>query len=182
MAEAHLELGQLVEAADLYQRVISELGEGQLAVAAQEKLNALDRQLGRVSISSTPSGARIEIGGRDMGTAPLAEVRLPAGSIEIRATSGGRSEVQTLDVEAGGSHAVRFDLVEVAPPPPVMIATEIEEEEEEPVTGKWWFWTAIVGGVVIAGSVTAAVIATQPDGFELTGELGRHSLEEFQKR
>src|SRR5262245_35536866 len=55
MAEAHRELNELVEAANLYQRVIAELApESELVATAKDKLAELDAQLGKISVNTEP--------------------------------------------------------------------------------------------------------------------------------
>jgi hypothetical protein len=180
MAEAHRELDNLLEAASLYERVMNEVpSDSPLVSAAQEKLQELDGRLGRISVSTEPSGAKIEIGGREVGTSPVDDVRVPAGRVEVRATLDGNTKTETVDVEAGSARAVEIDLVQmfVEPPPP---PPPPGGDEDESIAEKWWFWTLIGVGVVGAGTA-AALIATSGDDFVPMGELGYTRLDEWRK-
>jgi hypothetical protein len=176
MAEAHRELGELVEAANLYQRLMAELPpDSPLVQNAEEKLAELDHQLGRISVWTIPEGARIEIAGREAGASPVQDLRVLPGSVEVRATHETVTKTELVEVEAGASRSIELDLIEVAPPPP-----PLEVVEEDPITKKWWFWTVIGVGVLAVGTA-AAVAATSGDGFRPMGELGTTELSDWRK-
>jgi hypothetical protein len=176
MAEAHRELGELAEAADRYEQVIAELpADSTLVSAAQERLSELDPQLGRLSVSTEPAGAQIQIAGKEAGESPVSNVRVSPGTIEVTATLGATTKTDTVELAAGESREVAFDLVELVetppPPPPV--------EEEYSIAEQWWFWTAI--GVAVVAGTAAAVVATTGDDFRPTGELGTFPLADWKQ-
>jgi hypothetical protein len=179
MAEAHRELDNLLEAAALYERVTKEVpADSPLIGNAQEALQKLDRRLGRVSVSSEPSGAYVRVAGRDAGSAPVYDIRVAPGKVEIEATLDGNTKTQSVDVEPGETRAVEIDfspmIVEPPPPPPP------GGEEDESIAGQWWFWTLIGVGVVGAATATALIV-TSGDDFVPMGELGYSKLDEWRR-
>ncbi len=180
MAEAHREQGDLVEAANLYERVIVELPEDSpLVAASQDRLTELDARVGHLSVTTEPIGARVEMNGRELGVSPVAELRVPPGTIELRASLDGRSQLESVVVPAGEARSVSIDLVVVSaqPPPPPSVAVV----EETTLVQKWWFWTAIGFGVVAAGTAVA-LVATSGDNFRPQGELPTTSLNDWPRR
>jgi hypothetical protein len=177
IAEAKLELGRAIEAAEGYERVIRELApDSPLVLASKEKLAAADARLGRLSIATLPEGAEIEVGGKAIGTAPIDRLRVDPGSVEVTARLGADARSETIEIAAGEERSVQIDLTPIPPPPPPIV-------EEEPITSKWWFWTAIGAGVVVAGAaVGVAVATTGGDDFVPMGELGTTTLDEWSRR
>lgn len=179
IAEAERELGRLVEAAENYQRVVDEVEpESPLVGAAQEKLDALDQALARVTVSTDPQGAEVRVGDRVLGLSPILDARVEPGmGVEVAVLLGDRRQTRTVDLVAGESQAVSISLIEIAPPPPPPPPIV-----EEPLTSKWWFWTAIGAGIVAAGTAVGVAVATSGDGFDPNPELGTFPFRDFQPR
>jgi hypothetical protein len=64
---------------------------------------------GRIYISSSPSGADIQVAGKTLGKTPKL-VDLPTGSQKITVKSGVQSQTKTLDIQSGTNPSENFSL------------------------------------------------------------------------
>lgn len=64
---------------------------------------------GRIYISSSPSGADIQYGGRSLGKTPRL-VDLPTGTQKVTVKSGSQSQTKTLDIQSGTNPSENFSL------------------------------------------------------------------------
>lgn len=64
---------------------------------------------GRIYISSSPSGADIQVAGKFLGKTPKL-VDLPTGSQKITVKSGEQSQTKTLDIQSGTNPSENFSL------------------------------------------------------------------------
>jgi hypothetical protein len=129
-------------------------------VTAQKKLKVeprgkhklvltLEREKGVLRVESSPPGARIWLGDRELGAAPQKRTLIP-GEYRIKVELEGflpREERVLLDARG---RVLTLSLVARPPPPP------------PPWYKRWYWWTAI-GAVVTAGAVAGIVYALQPD-------------------
>jgi hypothetical protein len=78
----------------------------------QTRANAR-RNIGQVSVTGTPTGARILVNGRPAGTLPLtAPLRLDRGPVEIEVRAAGHAPfTRSLNVTGGGNETVAVTLV-----------------------------------------------------------------------
>ncbi|MEQ9501731.1 MAG: PEGA domain-containing protein [Deltaproteobacteria bacterium] len=199
MAEASIELGELVQAAEYYERFIAESGvrkRSKLRRAAKRRLKRLGKKLSTVDVSQRAVGATVFIDGTKVGTAPLSGHRVLAGTHEVVLDKAGYL-TRTIQLECpAGEHAAVDVALEVRapppppvavtppappPPPPPIVSAPVEPEVDEPVTSKWWFWTAVVGAVA-AGGVATALVVTRSDDFALDGDLGVSSTAEWERQ
>ena len=202
MGEASRELGELVQAADYYERFLAESGipeRSPLSKAARNAIAALEKRLGRITIEGPAFGAEVFVGGRPAGRVPLARIRVLPGVHQVVIQKDGfTSKREEVDVEAGEEARVDATLEPLAappppppppppvasapPPPPITIVTAPPaEEESDSIVETWWFWT-LIGGAVAIG-VGAAVIATTTghEPFELGGDLGVSSTGDWRR-
>jgi hypothetical protein len=189
-ALALLGLRRRGDAADEFERFITEARDAPPAALAHasEALIDLEKQLGRLAITSNAIGA-VGIDGRAVGTTPLT-VHLTPGLHEVRMTAAGRKPWrETLAIQAT---VTTRKLVELAPlelqvarrdpvaPDPAIGPSAIgpsaggpspasRDEPHRAIYGRWWFWGAI-GTAVIAGAAITYV-ATRPPRAPAT-ELG----------
>lgn len=158
---------------------------------AGNKANELPVSLEAVSavltVSSDVAGAQVFVNGRLAGTAPLIELEVPAGSIEIAVKKEGYHDgSQVLSAKPGKDYPIEVKLG--APITSTVVATNIDTPvnrdlqpsstvgigepitttetsvDNSPVYQKWWFWTAavVVVGAVVVGSVVGANAAAGP--------------------
>ncbi len=201
MAEASIELGELVQAAEYYERFIAESGvrkRSKLRRAAKRRLKRLGRKLSTIEVSQRAVGATVFIDGTKVGTAPLSGHRVLAGPHQVVLDKAGYL-TRTIELECPAGERVPVDVelevrapppppVAVAPPPPAppppppqIVAAPVEHEVDEPLTSKWWFWTAVVGAVA-AGGVATALVVTRSDDFALDADLGVSSTADWERR
>lgn len=202
MAEASIELGELVQAAEYYERFIAESGvrkRSKLRRAAKRRLKRLGKKLSRIDVSQRAVGATVFIDGTKVGTAPLSGHRVVAGTHEVVLDKAGFL-TRTIQLECPAGERVAVDEalearapppppVAVAPPPPApppppppqIVAAPVEPEVDEPLTSKWWFWTAVVGAVA-AGGVATALVVTRSDDFALDADLGVSSTADWERQ
>lgn len=97
---------------------------------------------GRVTVTSTPSGAAIRIdGGAPAATTPVHRLALPLGRHRISVEKPGFvTETHDFDVAASGELWQRFDLQ--------------PEPARTSVLRRWWFWAAVGAVAVTAGGIT----------------------------
>ena len=123
IAQAHISLGQPVEAMETLLRYLRE-GHGQippeerLQVEAQTRL--LEAFLGELEVTTEPSGALLTVDGRDIGRTPLSEpIRLVVGTHKIAASLDGRPTVErTVSMEKERRYQLYLQLPPSPPPPP----------------------------------------------------------------
>lgn len=138
-----------------------------------------------LTVSSDVAGAQVFINNRLAGTAPLIELEVPPGNVDIAVKKDGYHDgSQTLNARAGRDYPIEVKLG--APITSTVVATRddtpvardlspIPSQNEPPITGtetqlddapvyqKWWFWTAVVV-VVGAVAVGTAVGVSQGSG------------------
>lgn len=153
------------------------------ASKASEVSVSLEASQAVLTVSADVAGAQVFINGRLAGTAPLIELEVPPGNLEIQVKKDGFYDgSQTLSAKAGRDYPIEVKLG--APIASSVVATKsdapvrrdiVPEPTEAPIVGaetqvdsapvyqKWWFWTAVV--VVVAGvAVTSIVVANNSGG------------------
>lgn len=116
-----------------------------------------ERIVARLSVVTTPPGARLSVDGTPRGQAPLA-VDLTPGAHRLSLSLSGH-QPRTLEVSLAERESRQVD-VELAP-------------ERAPLTSRWWFWAGI--GVVSA-ALTATVVALNVERSPSQGSLGTFSV------
>ena len=171
------------EAADEYDRFIAEASDAPADALAQanEALVALEKKLGKLTITANVTGA-VAVDGHAVGATPVT-MHLTPGSHEVRLTAAGKKPWQaTLTIEAAVTtrklaELAPLDLRAPAPagglePAPTPIAVDGEparrDEPHRSILGRWWLWGA-VGAAVVTG-VALTYVATRPH--DPTTELG----------
>jgi hypothetical protein len=108
IARAYVALGKPVEAVDAYTRYLEEGAERVTKARRAEVESELLRQkakIGEIMFSVEPPGARVTVGGRDLGEAPFTEpVRLAAGNYSVEASLAGHETVITEVSVVGQGH------------------------------------------------------------------------------
>jgi len=141
----------------------------------EAKLTAVNAIL---SVSSDVTEAQVFVNGRLVGTAPISDLEVPAGSTEISVRKTGfKDDIKRLTLLAGKDYpvVVKFNpgttttLVATSDRPAETKLTPDEDPsavngpavtttvDETPVYGRWYFWAGVaavaVGVVVVAGVV-----------------------------
>lgn len=133
-----------------------------------------------LSVTSDVAGAQVLLNGRNIGTAPLQDVEIPAGPAEIAVVKEGfKEDTQRLNFVAGRDYPIVVKFNPVAPttvvaredrpvqstltPTPVAedLALRSAPPPEEPVTSKWYFWVGIAAGVAAVTAVTIVAVNGQ---------------------
>jgi hypothetical protein len=120
-ALAYQGLGRIGEAVSAYQSFVAEALDAppDKRLKAVQQVTALRPRVGAVAVKGAPDGATIVADGREVGSAPLPRpLYLDPGPHEIavrHAAQGAPASVKRVDVTAGASLTLVFD---VAPPSP----------------------------------------------------------------
>lgn len=138
-----------------------------------------------LTVSSDVAGAQVFINNRLAGTAPLIELEVPPGNVDISVRKDGYHDgSQTLNAKAGRDYPIEVKLG--APITSTVVATKddtpvqreitpVPTQNEPPITGtesqlddtpvyqKWWFWTGVVV-VVAAVAVGSGIAASSGSG------------------
>jgi hypothetical protein len=138
-----------------------------------------------VTVSCDVVGAQVFVNGRLAGSAPLIDLEVPPGNVEIAVKKDGYHDgAQTLAAKAGRDYPLEVKLG--APLSSAAVATESDapvnreleptnvavsepvastetQVESAPLYQKWWFWTAavIVVGGIVAGTVVGVNLRAQ---------------------
>jgi hypothetical protein len=143
-----------------------------------------------LTVTSDVADAQVLLNGKLVGTAPLRELEVPPGSVELMVTREGFvDEKQRLTLVAGRDYpvVVKFtpattrtlvadrpvetSLVPSSTPEP-SIAAVSEPSASTPVYQRWYFWAGVAAVVVAAGVGTAVgVSAAQPPRKRTEGEV-----------
>lgn len=146
---------------------------------ANEVAVSLEASAAVLTVSSDVAGAQVFINGRLAGTAPLIELEVPPGNVDIAVKRDGYHDgTQTLNAKAGRDYPIEVKLGapisetvvatkddtpvarDLSPSPGTDVGTPITGTEttidNSPVYQKWWFWAAAVA--VVGGIVTASVL------------------------
>lgn len=141
---------------------------------SQEVMVTLEPVAAVLNISTDVSGAEVLVNGQPMGVAPVAELEVPAGAVEIKLRKAGHREgTATLNVKAGRDYPVEVRLAPTygddAPLSTSLTPTAsptdaaLTYEPSKPVYQKPWFWAVVVVAVAAAvAGTSAAVYAAQP--------------------
>lgn len=151
--------GDHARAADAYEAALDMGGlEEQEAVEARERLGALKRELGYLSVDE-PVGSVVSVAHVEQVTVPV-RLHVMPGSYHVKVESGGRTAEEDVRVGAGEAVNVRLRLGE---PPPAALAvpatkplppTTTHKEQPVPHTSNAttvWGWIGIGGGVALSG-------------------------------
>jgi hypothetical protein len=159
-----------------------------VANKANEVSVVLEASSAVVSVNSDVAGSQVYVNGRMAGSAPLVDLEVPPGNIEISVKKDGyRDGTQQVLVKAGREYPIEVKLgapiatAIVTNDAPVVndlaphsgadlgISDTPEVTRSAPVYQRWWFWTAVV--VVAAGIAIAAVLSidlSQPKTISIT--------------
>jgi hypothetical protein len=141
-----------------------------------------------VSVNSDVAGSQVFVNGRMAGSAPLVDLEVPPGNVEISVKKDGyRDGTQQVLVKAGREYPIEVKLgapiatAIVTSDAPLVNdlaphgATDVGLSEtpgvtsSAPVYQRWWFWTAIV--LVAAGVAVATILGldlSQPKTIAIT--------------
>lgn len=133
-----------------------------------------------LTVSSDVAGAQVFINNRLAGTAPLIDLEVPPGNVDIAVKKEGYHDgAQTLNAKAGRDYPIEVklgapitstvvatkddtpvqrDITPVTRPSDAPITGTEDRVDDSPVYQKWWFWAAavvVVGGVVAASAIGA---------------------------
>lgn len=134
--------------------------------ALGELLAELRGRVATLELRCNVSGARVLVGGKEVGTTPLASVRLAAGKTVLEIVAPDQLPYKR-DVELKGGATLAVDAVLSARPrgvvaPPVSPFVEVKPLAPPPVEGRSrsvfaspWFWT--IAGVLVAGGAAVAL-------------------------
>ncbi|MEO7111896.1 MAG: PEGA domain-containing protein [Polyangiaceae bacterium] len=113
-------------------------------------------QVATLSVACSVSGAQIKIDGKSAGTAPIGDLRLQPGKVEIEVSAAGYKSVKrTVQLSVGTARAEPFDLdrdadaappTDVTPPPTVVVPPPAEKPKHANLT-PWIIGFGIAGGV-----------------------------------
>jgi len=123
-----------------WKREVSLPGGGALTVDVT--LSTKERR-GTLVVGTTPPGAAVTVGGRDVGVSP-AQVLVDAGAHEVVARREGYETARTSAVVAAGEKS----------------EVNLSLQQERSITSRWWFWTGI-GVVVVSGVVITTALLTE---------------------
>jgi hypothetical protein len=70
----------------------------------EQTLRMAQKQIGQVSVTGTPAGAIVSIGGKQIGTVPMAPLRVAAGQLAIEVSAPGYKDHRETVTVAGESH------------------------------------------------------------------------------
>ena len=157
------ELGDKPGALETFRRYL-EVGGEDVDDERRQQVSALVRDLERemtfVEIVVNQVGASVSIGGRPVGTTPLAaSVPVLPGVLEIRVRKEGFDEAVTMvPASPGATTRVEIALVRVGSDGGDDGGGDDGGDDGAIVWWKeWWFWTA-VGAVVVGASITTGVL------------------------
>ena len=178
----HEHLKDLPAAATHFERFLGQVDrrdDGARARGVQQKMEALRKRLGSVTVVCKVKAAAVIVDGEPAGSTPLGHrlYVLPGRHALAVIAAGQKPFNKTLDLRAGQHRTLKVLLptahtakepgtaLDLTPVPP-------DKTAPRPFYKKWWFWTAV--GVVVAGTATA-VVATQTGGSETSSwpELGK---------
>jgi hypothetical protein len=145
-----------------------------------------------LAVSADVIGAQVYVNGRFAGTAPVEELEVPPGKVELSVKKDGyRDNSQTVTVKAGHDYPIEMKLgapvtavaANEQPPPPELVPQDTSAGQPSDVTSttqtysssgavyqQWWFWT-VIAAVVVGGVVLASyfgVSGSQPKSTPLT--------------
>jgi hypothetical protein len=179
LARISEERGRPVEAIEDFERFIRESRGDDPDIAdqradARQRIESLERRVGRLEVVCNLEGAEISVDGRVRGRTPLASaIRVEPGrhEIAVRSPAAERPFTDSVEVAAGGNLRVQTYLapaVAAAPaaaPRPVDLAraSEPPPPPPRPIYKRPWFWAAVgVGVVLAAGAVYSTRDRTRP--------------------
>lgn len=119
IAEAYEGLDNKAEAAELYEKLLSDPNLfGKPQERCKERLEALRAELGRLTIECRVKDAQVQVNNRDVGTTPLpASIYVEPGQVTIVVETPARRVELTPTVAAGEHRTVKVSLREPPPPP-----------------------------------------------------------------
>ena len=206
LGETHLALGNTVEAANLFERFLTESELDRrtpLRQAAERRRLELSKTLAAMTIRSSDADAEFSVDDQVLGRLPVDRFfYLSPGVYTLNVTKPGFvPHTQKIELRAGDWQSFEVTLVAQGLPrvptvkPPVReaplspsadlfaqtSARASSDDEDEGVTDKWWFWVAVIGGVGLAAGATALIV----DGVQFesgNGTLGSTSTDEWEQR
>lgn len=130
IARMHDRKGDLEKARDVYVRYLAEETDPEGLSVGKEKLEAvLDRWPGRLVVTSTPTGAKVQVDGKPAGRTPAGPMEIGRGTYQVRiALEGHESVSKSVTVIAGEAQVIEVALKAVAsasivPAAPVPVTT-----------------------------------------------------------
>ena len=179
LAFALVQLGRLVEAAELLRPIARDPAAADVGGTAKRLLSEVEPKVGTVTVrlSGDTTDASVFVGGHTMALDRQGTpIEVDPGSIEVRIERDGVM-VASRQVEVGGEQALQAD-VALEVPPRVLNAAPLapaapalrpgpraavradasRAEPSEPITSKAWFWAA-GAGVVVAATATVLLVA-----------------------
>ena len=148
---------------------------------AQDVTATLEATAAVLTVSSDVAGAEVYVNGRPVGTTPISDLEVPAGSVDIQVKKDGyRDGSHTVAVKAGRDYPVEVKLGA-----PIATAVAVSDrplandltpdvgigdpsitksyDSSPPVYKRAWFWAVIAVGVAaIATGVSIAVYQASP--------------------
>lgn len=135
---------------------------------------ALERQTGKLTLTSSPSGAQVLIDGNPLGKTPLAEVRIPVGVHDIWVRRKGYEEQQRkVEVSSTRVVAVSIKLKRQLKPRPVVRRRGPDLRQRQARRRSRTMWAHISLGTGAALAITAAVL------YGVGGSQGAEAHEQY---
>ena len=137
----------------------------------EQALEITRSHIGELTVSG-PGGAQISIGGKTIGSLPLAApVRVAEGNLVVLAVASGfKSSIQTVPVTGGGHVSVALDLQPIETEPTTAIAKNLVVPPAAVSTpGTWRPWTAAALFVAGGAAVVWGAIWISVDGNDSCG-------------
>jgi len=164
-------LAQWVEAEKDLKRSLSSQDDPWIrdhADALQKALAAIQQHLGSLSLEANVPGAEVWINGASVGTLPVADARVVAGTVNVQVRSPGyQTALRAIDVPPGSTAAERFILI---PAPASSTDRRIDvtpipasDTPPPPSTQRMLAWGSLGAAAAVLGAAVAAQIVNQVD-------------------
>lgn len=161
MGKSYDGAGDHARALGAYRRFVAAVPSSPDREKVKQRLAALERLVGRVTVNANVAQATVEIDGAAIGQTPLAEpVEVNPGAHQVVVSREGfRTFRGSLTAASGQLSTVNANLESLVKV--VQQVVEVERKAEVvPLHKRWWLWTA-VGVVLAAGAITAGVVGSQ---------------------
>jgi tetratricopeptide (TPR) repeat protein len=159
MGKAYDGLSDSARALVAYRRFIEAFPSTPDAAVVRRRIAQLEGSVGRLSVTSTVPGARLEVDELPVGELPLSKpIELnPGDHALVLSKEGYRTVRQRIAVSAGSLQQLELPLESLTR---VQLKVVEVERPRKPLVKQWWLWT-LVGVVAVGGATTAAVLATR---------------------
>lgn len=179
VAESRERRGDAAGAIEMFERYLAERADAPDAEAIRARIAGLRTGPATLAITSTPSGAAIQVDGDDSGEVTPAEVQVPAGEHTVGFTLDGHEAAeQSVTAAEGTRHEVAAELTATATDPafgdgePIVEpeptpAEEVAVADDGPSVGVW-VSAGIAAGTLVAGTVVGFLALSEEGDFDDT--------------